>query len=578
MSAMSTTSAAASELYDGVENGPLFTAQDEQNDVASLSITDIISVQADLSGMSTLEIADRSSSIPNAAAIPRLIALLNQEISKLPDAQTSTYYRAVETCPELVNFEHKLNFLEYDEGNAEEAAKKIARYWDLRLAVFGPERCFLPMTLSGAMKGQAVPMLNSGILQLLPLTDTAGRSVIYYCPSRRNLSEFNTQQELMCAWFLTETVMEAPELRRRGMVILLDQKNSTTHHYSSAFVKTCGEMQRCMPITYRATHICHPSKVFYYVIHPMAMYFLPKSTRVRSKVHYGTTGEALMSLATHCLPRSRLPTELGGEIVLDMGIWLKNRMNKENSRHPDEGIHMPREETASANTSASINDRALKKSRKEHPQDMVPGHSSCSTLTSAIIEPSGESREDDSLGQRSFNPGAFSVPITPSAVRSKGTGRRGDPRMARAIEVKLKNPSMPLYDVLVAGGFVFRTVEGRRDMVDADGICLQQRKNNLCRRIRCVKQQREITHEAEPAVAVQKVGGPCDSEEVEVNDSSDYWQGYKGHQDREASAGGGMSISLTAESADRSVTMPPSKSHAEAGAVEALLEMLHKAS
>jgi len=594
MSAMSTAS--ASELYDGVEKGPVFTAQDEQNDVASLSINDIISVQADLSGMSTLQISDGSSSIPNAAAIPRHIALLNQEISKLPDSQTSTYYRAVEAG--LVSHEHKLMFLEHDRGNAEEAARKIARYWDLRLSVFGPDRCFLPMTLKGAMKEQAVPMLKSGIMQLLPVTDTAGRSVLYYCPSRRNLSEFNTQQELMCTWFLTETIMEAPELRRRGMVILINQMNTTPYHYSSAFVKICGEMQRCMPVTMRATHICHQSRMFNYVIHPMARYLLPKSTRVRTKVHYGTTGEILMSLATHCLPRSRLPTELGGEIVLDMGIWLKNRMSMENSARPGEGIHVPREETASANIPASMNDRALKKSRKEYPQDMtLVGHSSHSTLTSAIIEPPGESRRVkkgcyDSLGQQPFPPGASSIPVTPSSVRSKGAGRRGDPRMERAIEIKLENPTMPLYDVLVAGGFVFRTVEGRKDMVDTDGICLQQRKNNLCRRIRCGKmQQQETTHEAKPAVAAKREGGPSDSEEVKVNDSSD-WQGHRGQKDRVvASAGDGTSTALTAESsADRSRSVPPvvgpactnnddsspSKKHAEAGAAEALLEMMQK--
>ena len=43
---------------------------------------------------------------------------------------------------------------------------------------------------------------------------------------------------------------------------------------------------------------------------------------------------------------------------------------------------------------------------------------------------------------------------------------------------------MTLQDALVAGGYVFRQDDATGDMVDADGITLSQRKNNLCRRLR----------------------------------------------------------------------------------------------
>ena len=46
-------------------------------------------------------------------------------------------------------------------------------HWQYRLDSFGEDRCFDPMTLTGAMRGEVVNMAKSGIFQLMPTTDAA---------------------------------------------------------------------------------------------------------------------------------------------------------------------------------------------------------------------------------------------------------------------------------------------------------------------------------------------------------------------------------------------------------------------
>eukprot|EP00557_Chaetoceros_sp_GSL56_P012930 CAMPEP_0176483644 /NCGR_PEP_ID=MMETSP0200_2-20121128/4029_1 /TAXON_ID=947934 /ORGANISM="Chaetoceros sp., Strain GSL56" /LENGTH=763 /DNA_ID=CAMNT_0017880061 /DNA_START=598 /DNA_END=2889 /DNA_ORIENTATION=- len=77
-------------------------------------------------------------------------------------------------------------------------------------------------------------------------------------------------------------------------------------------------------------------------------------------------------------------------------------------------------------------------------------------------------------------------------------GRRGDPRMHKAVSVRLANPTMSLLEALVEGGFQFPPHElaassgkSDRDILDEDGVQLCQRKNQLSRRLRLIRKKQE---------------------------------------------------------------------------------------
>jgi len=118
--------------------------------------------------------------------------LINSELAKIPDDQKMAYLQAVARCPEVVNYEHKIAFLEREGFDVKLAAGRLVRYWKTKLTVFGPEKCFLPLTLRGAMKDEVDGMLKHCPYQLLPVKDTAGRAIILHNPSRRDPLFYST--------------------------------------------------------------------------------------------------------------------------------------------------------------------------------------------------------------------------------------------------------------------------------------------------------------------------------------------------------------------------------------------------
>lgn len=68
-------------------------------------------------------------------------------------------------------------------------------------------------------------------------------------------------------------------------------------------------------------------------------------------------------------------------------------------------------------------------------------------------------------------------------------GRKGDPRMHKALEARLNDPKLSLFEALKIGGFVFHWEDDVS--YDEDHVLLSQRKNQLSRRIRLYKQNHE---------------------------------------------------------------------------------------
>mmetsp|Transcript_2886 Transcript_2886/g.4191 ORF Transcript_2886/g.4191 Transcript_2886/m.4191 type:complete len:498 (-) Transcript_2886:956-2449(-) len=86
-----------------------------------------------------------------------------------------------------------------------------------------------------------------------------------------------------------------------------------------------------------------------------------------------------------------------------------------------------------------------------------------------------------------------------SALGSRPSlGRRGDPRMHKAVAARLISPELTAFQALVIGGFRFpecpdeestKFVQG--SIYDTDKVLLSQRKNQLCRRLRQIRRRNE---------------------------------------------------------------------------------------
>ena len=494
--------AAAPAEEPGNADGPVFTYQDEEREIASLTMHEIVRVNADLLGVTPY--GSRRGGVGKAAAASEdgngtpttrlhrsgsfasqstastthdpesTLGRLELALKMMPADRVSAYRRAEVDCPDQVTGERKMAFVHREDGNVALAAARLARYWQFRLDAFGEDRCFQPLTLAGAMIDEVVPMMNHRIFNVLPVTDTAGRAIVFVDITKRDYAIYNEKQEIRVYLYILETIVQDRRLCRRGITFLSTGKHSEKKHFSRRFAQLRREAENCSPIHVRAVHLCHPSTIMNYVIYPMMKYFMPQDFRLRFRLHNGSEEEVLRALEGYCLPRDRVPTELGGDIILDMNQWVLDRMTIESARMstpvlPAAVIAAPASAMAESSATQSSQKRRRKNDGEKDGSRTKPPAKSSTKLAAASAKAGETTSKKENNGR-----------ATPSRRKKqkKGTpGRPSDPRMLKAVQAKMENPSLPLEFVLEKAGFIFHENPESGVIVDQDGIACKQRKN-----------------------------------------------------------------------------------------------------
>lgn len=104
---------------------------------------------------------------------------------------------------------------------------------------------------------------------------------------------------------------------------------------------------------------------------------------------------------------------------------------------------------------------------------------------------------------------------TPSSRSCKGVA---DPRMAEAVQIRLSFPELPLIDVLELAGFSFISKNESGSLVDTENTTIEQRRNNLCRRVR--QEKRRLAEKEAAAGKAEAKKPPKDQQVGGVNNSS----------------------------------------------------------
>ena len=468
---------------------PIFTAQDNAQDLASLTFQDLVTLQEDLRGTSLNPAAattgaattataasartdtTRSTSAPSVTAnnvdtngdvdvgLGSSLQLLEDEMSRLPSDRTAAYRRAKDVCPFELAQDRRREFIERENGNIARAAIRMARYWQMRLDLFGEDKCYLPMTLAGAMADEVAPAMEMKIHQVLPVTDAAGRQIIYTDFSLRDYGRYSMEQEIRWFFFLVEALRDSENGRKNGFVMLINAKNIQLQHGSRKFQHFFSALDLATPGQLRAIHVCQASSMVTHFMYPWAKYVLPKDIRLRFILHPRSATDVRRELEGYSLPSGSLPMELGGRAKLDMSQWMLKRLALENDRLSSRiseatGSSM----VHSSGTDLAINDTpAAKRLRIE---DSATGARAVSSKSSAnCYTDSGETDQSDRDED--------------NANGKPAKGRKVDPRMIRAVKAKQESPSMSIQKALEAGGFVFH--QGSDGLIDAGGISLKQR-------------------------------------------------------------------------------------------------------
>jgi hypothetical protein len=76
-------------------------------------------------------------------------------------------------------------YLKFEEFNPWEAARKVVDYWKVRVELFGEDRAYLPLTLTGdgALTEGDMEVFRTGVFMILPKT-VDGKPTLFHDRSR----------------------------------------------------------------------------------------------------------------------------------------------------------------------------------------------------------------------------------------------------------------------------------------------------------------------------------------------------------------------------------------------------------
>ena len=288
--------------------------------------------------------------------------------------------------------------------------------------------------------------------------------------------------QMRAFWYVLDTAASSSDGDQNGFVVVVNGTDIQRRHFS---VKVFGLIRQLLwdilPTKAKCTHLCHPSKVNYYIVQPLVRAVFGKELRIRQRVHYGTTEKVLNELRQYALPPEVVPQDMGGQLQLNFEERMlelalaERRYFLQGSGALVDVLSMPMTVASTSNSPMDTSDAdeaAASNKRDDIHHDAFKGPSSAS-----------------STGGRRRRSGNTKGKPKKSNNRKGRSGRKSDPRMQRAVQIKLDNPDTALKEALQLGGFEFHLkipTGGQTDknLVDQNGVSLSQHKNNLCRRLR----------------------------------------------------------------------------------------------
>jgi CRAL/TRIO domain len=243
---------------------------------------------------------------------------------------------ALEKCPHLLTNAFKLWFLRCEVFDASLAAVRYARYWQKRVQVFGPVRSFQRITLE-LLTEQELEPLRLGALQIVRRAKTNDlldeRDFMYVDPSRLEPTRYTRECAIRAFWFLFHQLLEHDEqVQRRGLVAVHWCAHFANRNRDPLLMRQClSSILGCMPIRISANHICQPPLVGRIVLAVLLSFV---GERIRRRVLVHSSRSSLLSSSdntsdlvrvlesTYSIPRSYIPSDMGGTLELDVNSWL----------------------------------------------------------------------------------------------------------------------------------------------------------------------------------------------------------------------------------------------------------------
>lgn len=252
-------------------------------------------------------------------------------------------------------------FLRCELFDAELAAKRIGQYWNRRIELFGENRAFKPLHLGGdgalssvhssddgdsneqcetsdkddeSMVQHTLKGLNLGFVRPTQTHDSGGRAIMFADPSR--LSGYNKKDDgerlgvARAMWYVMHSVLEGNDtVQKIGLVLVAYPHHAKVSVVDRRLMKMNMEsISGCIPVRIGGFHVCHPPWFFGKIVFPIMKVIMGERMRKRIRVHSGSEERVLENLKGYGLGREVLPSEIGGDVILDMDSWIQEMKSR----------------------------------------------------------------------------------------------------------------------------------------------------------------------------------------------------------------------------------------------------------
>jgi hypothetical protein len=333
----------------GFDNRPHKKADDEDDPTAVIA-----------QAMTDLSVQEREQALEDTHGVsamvqetPELIAKTLHEmeqclqnINHKPVYDLAFIIRADYVCdPKL-----RLMFLRTDRFDAKVAAKKLIKFLEWKLKIFGQEKlCQWHVGLDD-LSADARFMVESGLCQVLPERDSRGRAITITASSYMPRLYRNPQSILQLTYYFCMTVAEDEANQINGVVSVLyslgeekPETNMTSQIRFSTLENTM--LTFCMPLRYEAAHICSPPSGIHFTLN-WVFKAAGAFQRARFRAHFGSHMEIEYGLLSFGVPSHLLPFTTEGQLKTgNHKKWIQRRiiMDHEISRgNVFTGIELPR--------------------------------------------------------------------------------------------------------------------------------------------------------------------------------------------------------------------------------------------
>jgi hypothetical protein len=172
--------------------------------------------------------------------------------------------------------------------------------------------------------------LDLGVIQLIPgrVDPGSGRSLVFVDPSKQDRTKYPRESLCRAFWYVLHAALtDNVESQRKGVVVIGYPHRARLAQFDRKLMRMNGEsIRQCIPIRLSAFHLCHPP-AFFSIVFPLVKLVFGDQLRRRILLHSGSTEHVLRSLADpYGLTRDVIPTDLGGDVALDVKSWLDARL------------------------------------------------------------------------------------------------------------------------------------------------------------------------------------------------------------------------------------------------------------